>query len=205
MRRFYRLVLTLVVTAAIPAGAQVKLDVQGPYTQAASGMVYPETVDDFRRISVMQYKSDGTDVSAGYQRPVPNAEIVATAYSFPTPPPPADVGQPVEAAQNKLCGALAGQVVREIEATYPSAQRVRADLVSLSQNGAVQHGYHALYSMTVPNFQGRQQEAVKSEAYVFCYAGGKWTVEYRFTYPAAADAAPAIAKFMSDLKWTYAP
>ena len=50
---------------------------------------------------------------------------------------------------------------------------------------------------------GRANEPVKSEAFVFC-ARDKWLVEYRFSYPqGAADAGDEIAKFMSNLKWTY--
>jgi hypothetical protein len=200
------LLLGSAALAIAPVMAQpIRLNVQGPYVQAASGMAFPESVDDFRRVSVLQYKPDGTDMSAGYVRAQLNAEIVATAYSFPSPTPPAvDPGQPVNQVRNKVCGAVAAGIIKGMETANPSAQRLQTNLTALTQNGVVQNGYHALYSMTVPTFLNRQQEAVKSEAYVFCYGGGKWTVEYRFTYPAATDAGPSIAQFMNDLKWTFA-
>jgi hypothetical protein len=204
MRRFRYLAALPAAAMIVPAAAQVQLQVQGPYVQAASGMTYPEIVDDFRRISVVQYRPDGTDVSAGYRGGSPNAEIIGTVYSFPLPPPVLQPAETADQAQTRQCGAVAAQIVKQVETANAGAQRLQANLVNLGQAGAAQHGYHARYAMTVPSFLSRQQEAVKSDAYVFCY-GGKWIVEYRFTYPAAADAAPAIDKFMTDFKWTFAP
>ena len=190
---------------AAPASAQmVPLTVQGPYLQPASGMTYPESAGEFRRVSVMQYKPDGSDISAGYLRAQPGAEIVATAYSFPTPPPATDTGLSADQAKARMCGAVAGSVVKSIQTSYPTAALTRTNLTTLDQMGGTQNGYHAVLNMTVPKFMGRDQEAVKSEAFVFCNAGGKWTMEYRFTYPATTpDSGPAIAKFMDDLKWTF--
>ena len=71
--------------------------------------------------------------------------------------------------------------------------------VSLPQAGSI--GHKATYRLTNANFFGRRQVS-RSEAYVFCYAGGKWTVEYRFDYPDDYDAGSAIAGFMRDLDWT---
>jgi len=206
MKVRWHFLLGLAAAMTVPASAQVtKLNVQGPYVQAASGMTFPEAVDDFRRVSVLQYKPDGSDMSAGYVRRQPNAEIVATAYSFPSPTPPAaDAGQPVDQVRNNVCRAVAGGIVRDMRAANPSLKPLQADQPTLTQNGVAQNGYHAVYSMTVPTFMNRQQEAVKDEVYIFCYAGGKWTVEYRFTYPAATDAGASIAQFMNDLKWTFA-
>jgi hypothetical protein len=204
VRWYFLLGLAAAMTA--PASAEIiRLNVQGPYVQAASGMTFPESVNDFRRVTVLQYKPDGSDMSVGYVRAQPNAEIVATAYSFPSPTPAAaDAGQPMNQIRSKICGAVAGGVVRDMRAANPSRKLLQADQPSLTQNGVAQNGYHAVYSMTAPTFMNRQQEAVKDEVYIFCYAGGRWTVEYRFTYPAATDAGPSIAQFMTDLKWTYA-
>jgi hypothetical protein len=204
MKRFF--LLGLAITMTVPAFAEVtRLNVQGPYVQAASGMTFPESVDDFRRVSVLQYKPDGSDMSAGYIRAQPNAEIVATAYSFPSPiPSAAAAGQPVDQVRNSICRGVAGGVVRDMRTANPTLKPLSADQPTLTQNGVAQNGYHAVYSMTAPIFMNRQQQAVKDEVYIFCYAGGKWTVEYRFTYPVATDAGQSIAQFMNDLKWTFA-
>ncbi len=44
-----------------------------------------------------------------------------------------------------------------------------------------------------------------SELYVFCYVGGKWAFEYRFTSPRNFAATEAIAAFMMKLPWTVPP
>ena len=41
-----------------------ELDVMGSYTQAASGMVFPESVAGFTRSGIVRYNSEGTDESA---------------------------------------------------------------------------------------------------------------------------------------------
>ncbi len=199
------LIFTLTLGMAAAALAQDNgARVQGNYVQPASGMTFPQIVGDFRRESVRQNQPDATDISVGYQRRHPGAEIVGTVYSYPTPVPPATVAGDAPEVRNKLCGALAAQIVKAIETDYPSAHRLQTNLITLIQNGVVQNGYHARYSMTVPNFMNRPLQGVQTEAYVFCYAGGKWTVEYRFTYPeSATDAANAIAQFMNNLKWTF--
>jgi hypothetical protein len=168
-------------------------------------MIYPEKVEDFARTSVQQYKPDGSDISAGYVRAQPGAEIVATAYSFLMPQVKALDGETPDKTQARTCQALASSVVNSVVKENPGAKTTSADLVTLEQGG-LQHGFHAVFAMTVPQFMGRTQEPVGSQAYIFCYAGGKWAVEYRFTYPSAtADAGPKIAEFMANLKWTYAP
>ena len=50
-------------------------------------------------------------------------------------------------------------------------------------------------------FFGRINQPSQSDAYLFCFAGGKWTVEYRFDYPMGYEASVPIAAFMHDLKW----
>jgi hypothetical protein len=42
---------------------------------------------------------------------------------------------------------------------------------------------------------------VRSRLYVFCFVGGKWAVEYRFTHPKAENADEAIKKFMDNWHW----
>src|ERR1700686_342508 len=62
-----------------------ELDVTGPYTQAASGMVFPESVAGFERTGIVRYNSEGTDESADYVLDVAGKEIGISAYVYPVP------------------------------------------------------------------------------------------------------------------------
>jgi hypothetical protein len=195
-------VFTVLASGAIAQNGMTPLDIKGPYVQQMSGMIYPESVGDFQRVGVMQYKPDASDVSAGYLRRAPNAEIVATAYTFPIPGRLALTGPALEPVTPQQCGTMAAQIMQQVTTANPSAQRITTDQVTLDQGGP-QQGYHAVFTFTAPRFMGRTNEPVKSEAFVFCVRD-KWLVEYRFSYPqGAADASAEIAQFMSNLKWTY--
>ncbi len=188
--------------AALPAYAQItRLNVQGPYTQQSSGMTYPESVGDFSRVSILQYKPDGSDMSAGYHRMLAQAEIVATAYTFPIP-----AGATTDASGHigqSQCAPQAAAILREVTQAAPSAKPLSVEAVTLDQQGP-QWGIHGIFALTAPHFMDRTDEAVKSEAYVFCVKD-KWIAEFRFSYPAATpDARTEIDAFMAGLKWTYA-
>jgi hypothetical protein len=52
---------------------------------------------------------------------------------------------------------------------------------------------------------GGQRQGLHSELYVFCYVGGKWAFEYRFTSPKSLDTSGTISTFMANLPWTVPP
>ena len=191
----------MAVMAPLSAQAQItRLNVQGPYTQLSSGMTYPESVGDFSRVSILQYKADGSDMSAGYHRMLAHAEIVATAYTFPIP-----AGSATDASGHigqSQCAPMAQEIMREVTQAAPSAKPLSAETVSLDQQGP-QQGFHGIFALTAPRFMDRTDEPVKSEAYVFCVKD-KWIAEFRFSHPAATpDARKEIDAFMAGLKWTY--
>jgi hypothetical protein len=152
----------MAAVAPLPAYAQItRLNVQGPYTQQSSGMTYPESVGDFNRVSILQYKPDGSDMSAGYHRMLAQAEIVATAYTFPIP-----AGTATDASGHigqSQCAPLAAEIMREVTQASPSARPLSAETVTLDQQGP-QRGFHGIFALTAPHFMDRTGEAVKSEA-----------------------------------------
>ena len=136
----------------------------------------------------------------------PGTEISATVYFFRSPQL-ASLGSPqsvVADAQAHLCESQFRAVEREITSAHRDAQLLEEEAVTTSQQGVTFAGHKAVYKMSLPNFFGRAQ-TTRSEAYLFCYAGGQWSVEYRIDYPADHDAAGAIAKFMHDFQWTITP
>ena len=199
--------LLLAFVGSAAAQGLTVLQPEGPYTQAASGMTFPLAVGDFKRDKVVRYKPDGTDESAGYNRVEPRHEIAGTVYVFPSPRL-TSIGSPqnvIEDARARLCEVQFRSVQKEVTGAHPDAKLVREEEVSLVQNGVTFVGHRASYSLTNPVFFGRRQQASRSDATIFCYAGGKWTVEYRFDYPDDYDAGAAIGDFIRDLSWTIRP
>jgi hypothetical protein len=179
----------------------------GVYVQAPTGMSYPEAVGDFQRVSVIRYKPDGSDESAGYNRVVPLQEIVMTVYVFPSPRllsfgSPRDV---IEDARNRLCTGHFKTIQNEVTTAHPDAVLLQEGPTSLVQGTAKHDGHFAAYKLTNQKFAGRENVLARSDVYVFCYAGGKWTVEYRIDYPFEYDAGQEITDFMRDLTWTIPP
>jgi hypothetical protein len=197
------------VTLTGPAWAQGMdiLHPVGPYTQQPTGMIFPVSVGDFQRVEILRYSKDGTDESGGYNYTKPMNEIVATVYVFPSPRV-TSIGSPenvVREARDTVCQQQFKGVEKEVMTAHPNATLIGDGPVTLLQPGKSYSGYKASYDLTSPRAFGRTNVAARSEAYIFCFAGGKWTVEYRIDYPRESNAAPLIAAFMRDLTWTIPP
>ncbi|MGH6949451.1 MAG: hypothetical protein ACREH4_01120 [Vitreimonas sp.] len=192
-------------TAALASSAAAQEEVSVPqgeaYVQAATGMTFPAQVGDFNRISVYRYAADGSNESAGYNLYRRGAEIAATVYVSPSPGLAIGPGSPPETvlvAQALLCSAEFDRVQLGIQSAHEGEALVEESGTTHGETP----GFRATYTFTSPNFAGRRNIAVKSEAYLFCYVGGRWSVKYRFTYPADHDVRAAIDAFMRDLAWT---
>lgn len=179
---------------------------EGLFKEPITGMIYPESVGDFHRVNVVKYAPDGSDESVGYNLETPNSEIAMTVYFFRSPPL-TSLGSPqsvIDEARAHLCAQQFGGIESEVTTAHTDARLLGEDTASLAQLGTTFVGHKATYELTLPNFFGRRQ-TTHSEAYLFCYAGSEWTVEYRVDYPADSDSAAAIAAFMRDFRWTINP
>lgn len=180
---------------------------QGTYIQAPTGMTYPEAVGPFHRVNVIRYQPDGSDESAGYNVNTPMQEINMTVYVFPAPPlhsfgSPQDV---IDSAKAQLCTNQFHAVENEVTSAHPDAQLAQDGPFTLKQGANEYAGFKASYVLNNPHFFGRTNVVSNSELYLFCFQGGKWTVEYRIDYPKDYDASSVIADFMRDLTWTIKP
>ncbi len=196
--------LVLICASTAVANAMTEVQADGTYTQAATGMTYPVAVDDFKRHKIIRYKNDGTDESTGYNRETPLTEISMTVYVFPSPSL-VSVGSPqyvIDDAREHLCRGQFEAIQHEILNAHPDAVMVSEGSATLTQGAATYNGHQSFYTDTNSNFFGRKNVSSRSDVYMFCYAGGKWTVEYRVDYPANYDATGPIANFMRDLVWT---
>jgi hypothetical protein len=176
----------------------------GSYLQEPTGMVFPETVDQFRRYDVILYRPDGSDASAGYGDTTPMHEINMTIYVFPSPPL-LSIGSPqdvIDDTRQKLCQDQYERVQREVVGAHPDAVLVDKKDTSRTENGVTYAGHFAAFDLNNAKFFGRSDVASRSEAYLYCYVGGKWSVEYRVDYPRDFEATALIAGFIKDLAWT---
>lgn len=167
-------------------------------------MTFPAQVGEFNRVRVYRYAADGSDESVGYNLYRRDAHVAATVYVSPSPGltiGPGSQPETVLTAQALLGSAEFDRVQLGVESAHEGE--------ALIEEGGTTHGeilgFRATYSFISPNFAGRRNVQVKSEAYLFCYVGGRWSVKYRFTYPADQDVRAAIGAFMRDLPWTILP
>jgi hypothetical protein len=178
------------------------VQVQGPYTHSASGMAFPPSVGDFQRVNVMRYDAGGLDVSAGYNLGTPTGEVAATVYVYPAPSL-ISVGSPPEviaSARATLCNSEFERRKKEVSASHAGARSIQEEDVPPPQ--AIPPIPGKKTSFEYDDFFGGQRQPLRSELYVFCYVGGRWAFEYRFTSPKNSDAADAISAFMAALRWT---
>jgi hypothetical protein len=208
--RFPQTLLAAVLAAvalAAPAGAQeVQVAPGQTYVHAASGMQFPAQVGDFVRGRIHRYGPD--DESAGYHLGRASREITITVYVYPSPalslaPDTDPVG--VLAAQALMCSAQFDTAQQEIDAAYDDETLIGEGSSEMPYAGAVTLGHTASYNLTAPTFWGRRNVPVRSDAYLYCYVGGRWSVKYRISYPASADVSADIAALMRVLPCTMAP
>jgi hypothetical protein len=183
-----------------------ELDVTGSYTQAASGMVFPESVAGFERTGIVRYNSEGTDESADYLLDVAGKEIGISVYVYPVP---ADLGTELAKVlpQTDLIGALSMLVEQLFADEEQGVVQVHsgADLLdesdtSFSQRCVEYPGNVATFRYN-EEFFGRVAK-VRSQLYLYPMVARQWMVKYRVTYPDGLDSESQVNAFMRALPWT---
>ncbi|MGO8706015.1 MAG: hypothetical protein ACLQVA_19605 [Candidatus Brocadiia bacterium] len=168
-----------------------EIEAAGRYVHEPSGMVFPQSVLDFKRVELIRYDKEGLDVSGGYNLERDAYTIVATVYVYPIPKSN-DPATDVPAAHFE-------GVKQAIMAAHPDAKLLQEDKVKVTQGKVAKTGLHALFRLTQPTTAGPQMS--RSEAFLFTH--GKWFIKYRLTYPEAhaEQCARDIKAFMETLKW----
>ena len=157
------------------------------YTNKASHFRFPPSVQDFKRVEVIQYDRDGQNIGAGYNHHV--HKIAATVFVYPIPKRPPDN------ALNGHFETCKADVLRRHE----DARVVSEGIVQVSPGGKKRSGKHAEFTLT-DSFAG-QRQSLRSEVYLFTH--GQWFIKLRVTYPTReqASAAPVIKAFIDGLAW----
>jgi hypothetical protein len=207
VRLFIAAAFLSIVLSGTKAQERLSVPLNQDYVQSASGMTFPPHVGAFDRGIVTRYQADGSDEGIGYNFVTvePGVGVAATIYVSPSPMV-TNLGSPnevVEVAEALLCGQQFDAVQAQIEGVHRGAALVSEQAIARAHGDANLSGHAAIYSFVVPNFFGRSNVELRSEAYLFCHVGGRWSVKYRFTYPAdLAEARGVIDAFMRQLAWT---
>jgi len=125
---------------------------------------------------------------------------VITVYVYPSPDA-AGGGSSFGDARGRACATQFGQVRQEIEGVHQDAELIENYTPRTVQNGITYEGLGAAYHIRT-RFMGRDNTLLRSEARLFCFVGGRWSVKYRISHPADYNAAPDIDAFMAAMPWT---
>ncbi|MET3723497.1 hypothetical protein [Sphingomonas trueperi] len=187
MRLFCGLMLgASLMLAALPAGAQEDLRVEGDWTHTASGTIFPERLENALRTRIHSYDAEQHDVSAGYSLRR-NGELgFVTLYVYPATP-----------GQN--CSDAFAEIERNVAHSYTDVKPVVKDRWPSPSGRTPDVAYHARFSMT-GTLDGKEQP-LTSESYLFCPAGGTWLVAARASWSRSAKLEDAFAELLHSLDW----
>lgn len=158
---------------------------------------FPETIGDFRRISVTRYDPFGRDVSANYQLVRPEGQVRMSVYIYP-----ADAFGPVPAGDDGMRGFCREHfegVEAAIRQSHQGAERLETDPPSVRGGLDPDLAHRSRFRISADI--GRGPEALVSEARLYCFAGGNWLVKYRISASAGLDASAAIDNFVRLGPW----
>jgi hypothetical protein len=178
-----------------------KIICQGAYVHAGSQIVMPEEVTGYRRVAVLRYDNDGLDISAGYDLVNSSNHVAATVYVYPGPSMIA-IGSPLEVVTGTKAELTEQEFAKrkqEIAQAHPGARLMDQGDIQRTEKGQMYTGRFAEFQFDTEF--AFSQTTVRSRLYVFCFVGGKWAVEYRFTYPKSENADEAIQKFIDNWHW----
>jgi hypothetical protein len=163
--------------ARTPPGVTA-IEASGSWRHPASGLVFPDSVGNFRRVSINRYDEAGTDVGVGYNHEVGGELVAFTVYV--RPPVTLRTGEPASLEQQFR---MEKQVVRS---RHPGASESWSRAVALLGEGVPRSGFAAEFGYT-ETFAGLPQPVV-SRLYLFESDG--WFIKYRVTFAATAEGAP---------------
>ncbi|WP_084579679.1 hypothetical protein [Sphingomonas azotifigens] len=173
------------ICAALPAGAQQDLRIEGDWTHTATGMVFPERLDNALRTRIHSYDAEQLDVSAGYALRR-NGELgFVTLYVYPAPP-------------NRSCAENFADIERNVAANYADVKLVSHGRWPSPSGRTPGAAYHARFTMT-GTLDGKEQPLI-SESYLFCPASG-WLVAARASWGRDSDLEQTFVDLLRGLAW----
>lgn len=186
-----------------PLSSPQPINEVGIYQHTKSGFIFPNTIGSFQRSQLNRYDEDGLDVSAGYDLAALGGGVAATIYIYPSPQILSIGSGPevVATTRGLLSEREFSGIKQSILQAHPGATTIHSGRTDTQQGGKTYQGYVAEFEFS-GSFAGRPQ-LLRSQFYMFTYVDGKWTVKYRFTYPARLDASDKITTFQQALSWPF--
>jgi len=164
-------------------------------------MEFPETAGGFQRDAIAHFSANLPDVAVNYRLIAPAGAIDATIYLMPEPPLPT-VGLAPDAVASMRKDACRREFATRLHeiVVVDHARQLQQERIVAQISGKLHTGRLARFAYR-GLLAGRRRE-LRSDLARFCFAGGRWSVEYRFSYPADFPAAGWIAGFVAALRWT---
>ncbi len=179
------------------------VNVAGPFTHEASGMVFPTEIGWFRRTDVHRYDPESLDVGVGYLLPSRRDPIIATVYVYPIPS-----DQVARSAHGRLIDpdrslrAHYEETIREIRKAHAPA---KVTIVSQQDTAHIHQGREYAGRAAVFEFEGPwagSTERLRSYLYLFGPIAERWMIKYRFTHPQRVNGTADVQEFLRQYTWT---
>jgi hypothetical protein len=170
----------------------------GPFTQAASGAVFPEQVGAFSRLSIRQYDKAGDDVSATYNLSAPQGRLVITVYVYRAHSPEGVSATSSAAAKAAYCNLMFDSARAPI-LEKPGVREIGQGEAPRIGDLPPAHRKRALFTSRT-RFDGAEQD-IRSGLDLYCFVEGDWLVKYRASSHAAFDGTTAIPDFIRTGPW----
>ncbi|HEX8623277.1 MAG TPA: hypothetical protein VF718_15015 [Allosphingosinicella sp.] len=188
-------ILALALAATVgwqPAAAQREVAVEGAYLHGPARAVFPVQVGGFRRSRLLQYDSEGRDVSASYDLATPAGRLLITVYIYPA-------AAAAPAARSLRCDEEFASANSAISSQHGNAAPVEQGAALPAEGIDRGLGHRSVYRFASP-FDDRVQD-IRSEAHLYCYVGGDWLVKYRVSAPVAVETRGPVEAFIRNGPW----
>ncbi|KQX26072.1 MULTISPECIES: hypothetical protein [unclassified Sphingomonas] len=173
----------------------------GDYVHRLSGVHFPRSVGRLQLVEITEYDSKASDVGVGYNVFQRDLQAAFTVYVYPAPDI-VSIGSPrnvIRQTRNTFCERELQGIEQSIESAHPQMRLVAHGEIASPSSNFEGPGRRLVYRGT-DVFAGRQQ-AVRSEADLFCYVGGKWLISFRTTARASDEYRDQLDLLMRSIAW----
>lgn len=200
MKHSIFLIAAFLLTACVtpPTYSPQSVQVAGDYKQISSGITFPETVNDFTRVSITKFNEQGTDIGVGYNHF--GNQIALTLFVYPAQEimsfgSPKDV---IESAEKQLFDNTYQRSKQGILYAHQNSELVGEERYTQEKYG--QHaGMHATFKYS-EQFAGKFQ-VVTSHLYLIQIQNELY--KYRVTYPVNSDGESDVSHFIESFDLRY--
>jgi len=169
--------------------------VEGAYTHVGSGMTFPITAGDFRRVTVHKLDDEGLEIGAEYAFAQPQGSTFATVYVYPAVAV-ADVGAPPGTVSGD--GAMLAKKEFEKRKLAILDAHPGTRLISESNVAATNWGYIRLGRIATFEYEDTATgQMLRSDLWVYHFFSVRWALRYLITSPKTVDTTGFLANFMA--------